>query len=504
LAQIVSNPIVAFVKLLANMSANLEGYPSDYRLRFFNFNMANNKAFRSLEELQGPNGRGLFEETLAAPFSDGSAVDLVFITLVETRLQLGEWVHEHLAKEASQLDVIRYQNACREGVKNCETQTYSLLQGLASSYNGNLKSILAFSSKCFRECGVRTLFGRLADVKVAGMGVPNPKKSFVGRTVEEIDHGIRFCLTGAHFPIHHIAHALDAETEDPLPVVKSALAQTLRKVLRRAYWRGIIDARTVIIVQGDLNSRTVLHPSGDAHDALLELLNDDVMQAAINHGLSIPPGRWREMVKHDSVRDLPVTYKFRDVPGQEVAQQIDYRTQLTLGNVLDASRTADARCSGHAANTYRKALLDMPAAVREAWAIDFKEKDFRPFRFPASVDRIIYWAPESLAGRLSWSLPRGGYEVNHRQTGSDHRPVCLEVLLRVEPRGHFSDVASEHHAAQSAVSPPDDVIRTVSKFDDQDSGVEDEVSRLRTRSTRKSQTKVANWALACLLCCGRQ
>jgi len=483
------------------METSSEGHPSEYRLRFFNFNMANSKGFRSLEELQGPNGQGLFEKTMETPFEDGSAVDLVFVTLAETRLDLkSEWVAAHLAKEASQLDTIKCQNACQESAKNCETGTYSLLQGLASSYNGNLSTILAFSSKCFREChDVRKLFGRLTEVKVAGMRVPNPKKSFVGRTVEELGHGIRFCMAGAHFPIKHIAHVLDADTEDPLPLVKSALAQTLRKVLRRACMRGIIDARTVIVVQGDLNSRTVLHPSGAAQDALLELLNDDVMQAAINHGLLIPPGRWREMVKHDSTRDLPVTYKFRDVSGLDAAQQIGHGPQLTLGNVLDASGTADAglnRCSGHDVNIYRKALLDMPTAVREAWAIDFKAKNFRPFRFPASVDRIIYWAPDSLAGRLSWSVPRGGYEVNHLQTGSDHRPVCLEVLLRVEPLGHVSDPLVE-----LAVSPPDDLVRIVNQFDGPDSGVDEpEVSRPR----RRPGGMLGNLASAATLCCARQ
>ena len=61
------------------------------------------------------------------------------------------------------------------------------------------------------------------------------------------------------------------------------------------------------------------------------------------------------------------------------------------------------------------------------WALAFKAQDFKAFRFPAAADRVIYWASDELHDHLSVELPRQGYEVNHQQLGSDHRPVSLEV-----------------------------------------------------------------------------
>merc|ERR1712232_299971 len=69
----------------------------------------------------------------------------------------------------------------------------------------------------------------------------------------------------------------------------------------------------------------------------------------------------------------------------------------------------------------------------DSWGIQFKEGSFRPFRFPACADRVLCWVPDALHKRMSWSLPRGGYKVDHRQGGSDHRPVYLEAVLRIDP-----------------------------------------------------------------------
>ena len=76
---------------------------------------------------------------------------------------------------------------------------------------------------------------------------------------------------------------------------------------------------------------------------------------------------------------------------------------------------------------------NIPSLLGKA-CIAFNKKDFRAFRFPSCADRIVYWAPDTLAGRISWELPRGGYEVNHAQLGSDHRSVSLEAVLRVHPK----------------------------------------------------------------------
>merc|ERR1719436_2387928 len=60
-----------------------------------------------------------------------------------------------------------------------------------------------------------------------------------------------------------------------------------------------------------------------------------------------------------------------------------------------------------------------------------KRSDFKAFRFPSAADRLLLWAPDAVADRLSFELPRGGYQVNLGQLGSDHRPVALEVVMRV-------------------------------------------------------------------------
>mmetsp|Transcript_119413 Transcript_119413/g.338616 ORF Transcript_119413/g.338616 Transcript_119413/m.338616 type:complete len:123 (+) Transcript_119413:3-371(+) len=82
---------------------------------------------------------------------------------------------------------------------------------------------------------------------------------------------------------------------------------------------------------------------------------------------------------------------------------------------------------------YRSTLHGVQSKQLKSWGVHFKESEFRPFRFPACADRIAYWAPDSLAAHMSWSLPRGGYEINHLQAGSDHRPISLEAVLRIAP-----------------------------------------------------------------------
>jgi len=225
-----------------------------------------------------------------------------------------------------------------------------------------------------------------------------------------------------------------------------ALAKTLRRVLKKASTRGLTDERTIIFVQGDLNSRTVLL-GDEAHDALLELLEDDDMQAAMQHELGLPPGRWKEVEPHSRVEDLPVTYKFnmnQTCNSENLASS--GRHLLTVGDIIRARQqpgstepvepgSPSSRSSrADSSNVYKRTMDNLGRDHLKRYALAFKEHAFRPFRFPACADRVIYWAADSLSDRLSWELPRGGYEVNHAQLGSDHRPVTLEVILRVAPK----------------------------------------------------------------------
>lgn len=427
---------------------------SVFRLRFFNFNMANSGSFNSVGELQGPGGRGMFADGLRDPFPDGEPVDAVFVTLVETRLSIGEWVRDSLVRREGKLplDSILTMNARREGGKRTRSKLRSQMERFAASYNGNLKSMLAFRSERFKEDMQAGLFGRLTERSVAGVPVPNPKKAFMGRSVVQNTHpnGIRLCFVSAHFPVSKVAAALEDESKDPLKAAKVVYAQILRKILKKACKREVCDERTAILVQGDLNSRTVLQDVG-VWDVLLDLMADDTMQAAIQHGLPVPPGRFHEVVPHGDARDLPVTYKFRE--GAAVVKDAD--SALTIGRVVQhaqrnmaqapaasdqqphlASVSNPSQSSGWSSTSkvsmYKKMMADVGKQTLDDWGVLFKEYDFRPFRFPACADRVIYWAPDALGDRLSWEIFHDGYEVNHRQLGSDHRPVTVEAVLRVE------------------------------------------------------------------------
>mmetsp|Transcript_36224 Transcript_36224/g.65755 ORF Transcript_36224/g.65755 Transcript_36224/m.65755 type:complete len:557 (+) Transcript_36224:76-1746(+) len=432
-----------------------QDFLAEHRIRFFNYNMANNPNFTSVNELQGPGGRGSFLDALRSPFSDGQVANLSFVTLVETRLSMTEWVMKYLSQHRqTKLDSLLLQNARAEAGVHTRSRVRSFVEGLAANYAGNLKSLLAFSSAEFEEDSAGDLFGRLTEREIAGLPVPNPKKAFMGRSlVAHLGEGPRFCFVGAHFPVAKLAACLEDPSCDPLHGAKTALAKTLRRVLKKASKRGLTDEHTIIFVQGDLNSRTVL-VGDEAHDALLELLEDDSMQAAMQHQLGLPPGRWREVESHSRVEDLPVTYKFH--LDQKCKSDAASGKQLTIGDVIGAARTRSGSAGQNAdtaavaespsaqgnlqsklddmSNIYKRTLDNLGHEQRTRCALAFKPNAFRPFRFPACADRVIYWAADSLADKLSWELPQGGYEVNHAQLGSDHRPVTLEVILRVSPK----------------------------------------------------------------------
>jgi len=434
-------------------NVGVAGETAVYRLRFINFNMANSSG---CGDLDGP-----FEATFKEPFPDGANVDLAFATLAETRHPVSDWCKQ---LQADSLDTVVSHNARRASANDGRYLGQRLLEKVARRYNGNLKTILAFSSQNFEEDTDSMLFGRLIERKVAGLAVPNPKKSFIGRTVKELSHGVRLCFVGTHFPIGGIAAAIDdveqsGENASVMDSAKLALARSLRRVLRRAVRSNVLCANTMLVIQGDLNSRTLLDPNGGPpRDVLLELLSDTCFQAAIQHGLPLPPGRWHEIASCREACNLPVTYKFTDRPGSSFRHkeprppgQLVPSTRLSLGDVLAASGSVgtasfssfDSLDSNEGPDLYKRTLMGIPGEQLEAWGLQFKEADFRPFRFPASPDRTIFWVPDVLAPRIAWSLPRGGYEVCHHQHGSDHRPVSLEAVLRVAPHNMAAAAAAE-------------------------------------------------------------
>lgn len=475
----------------ASVASPADMEATTYRMRFFNFNMANSSGFHRVSELQGPDGTGDFDSMLTAPLADGGAVDLAFCTFVETRLAISEWLAAYSARSPEPLDAAISQNAMRAGMKFARSQVQGMLQGWAADYNGNLKTLIAFSSRHFdADDESAKIFGRFDedDTQVAGVKVPNPKKAFIGYAVRENVHRIRLVLTGAHFPITSLAQSLEKGNDEAVIYgAKVAMARTLRRVLRKAAQRALLDEFGVLVLQGDLNSRTVLLRDG-ATDALLALMEDDMMQAAITHGLSLLPGRFREVAptRDGGVWDLPVTYKYNHQVGSafkksttstfsKQSRSTDSGSEgmdnflrtgtsssstaapsFTVGDVLTASGTWPSaskphlgRGSGPSGPLYKSTLEEIPQEKLDSWGVTFKRGyDFKPFRFPSAADRVVYWAPDALAERMSWSFPNeGGYHVNHLQGGSDHRPVFLEAVLHVAPDPASSSGSPSKRAA---------------------------------------------------------
>jgi hypothetical protein len=243
----------------------------------------------------------------------------------------------------------------------------------------------------------------------------------------------------------------------------------------------------MLVLQGDLNSRTVLeqgNSSGgdddqplEARDILSEVLSDIELQDAIQNRLPVTPGRWQEVGAVAGTSALPVTYKYNEEVGDAFrrtssaeAQAAGYTgenggvgvptSSLTIGDIMAVSSLAADGCGpgpkmrslsefiGPSASlpsspkaysftttpkgSYKQALDSVPETQLRAWNIQFKRGDFQPFRFPAATERVLYWAPNELLKRVRW-LSHGGYDVNHTQGGSDHRPVILEATLEVGP-----------------------------------------------------------------------
>jgi len=424
----------------------------EFRLRFFNFNMGNSAAFAHLDDIYGAHGP--LREELAEPFACGT-VDLAFISLVETRVALSELSKLYGNPFGATLDKLIVMNACKEGARSTEWMVRGWLDGLAEKYNGNLKSVVAFNDRRFQEDTDARLFGRMTEVKVAGVPVPNPKKAFMGRTFVVANERYRFSFIVAHLPVFDIAAALERTDGDPLQVCKEALARRLRKILRAAYEQGVADDRTAIFVQGDLNSRTCLRGE-QTEDVLLSVLNDRSLQATIQHGVGVPQGRWFEVVEHDVAASLPVTYKFHEQVGQDFCDSSAPKS-LTIGEVVETGRRSCV-FDRLASDAYRRTLEAIPAERLNGWGLAYSEGDFRPFRFPSATDRVICWAPLELADRMSFSFPRTGYEVVHLQGGSDHRPVSLDVVVKVAPPGLVRH--------RTPVETPPELLRSICQEDD--------------------------------------
>eukprot|EP00439_Symbiodinium_sp_Y106_P057628 s2182_g8.t1 len=100
-----------------------------------------------------------------------------------------------------------------------------------------------------------------------------------------------------------------------------------------------VDGNTILFLQGDLNSRTLLEGTR-CKDLLLEVLKDLPLQRAIQRGLELPSGRWYEIGAPASeslgAAALPVTYKFHPKP----AETMPADGSLRLGDILEEAGKA--------------------------------------------------------------------------------------------------------------------------------------------------------------------
>jgi len=312
-------------------------------------------------------------------------------------------------------------------------------------YSGDLNVITAFNGDRFYE-KQRPLFETLPEDWQTMTGVPNPKKSCIGRVLsEQASSGLRCCFLGAHFPVGDLKKVLalnwsgtkyQAPTGDVMDKAKDIYKQILNRILKAAdsELEGGIDDETIIFLQGDLNSRTIVDGE-NVYDILREVVKEDRWQQG-----GLRAGRWHELAPSEATT-LPVTYKFeaKTVPTAEEGER------LSLGMLFERK---PIQAEWYDTRRFRQMLLDKGEDFVDKWCIKFRKDgkkkplkvvlgfapDEDPFHFPAFTDRVIYWAPESLSKRLSWEVLGSGYEVNYSQMGSDHKPVTLEAVLKIEKR----------------------------------------------------------------------
>jgi len=444
------------------------------RIRFYGYNMGNSATSEALDELRGVHGSGDLQQVLTEPLADNGPVDLAFMSFEEipSHVEAFQSREKHPLDQFVNMDSGKYMASGEESAMMGSTGMVQLLAGInrmispedqqfATKYIGNLEAQVAWNSNVFEQDEDGELFGLIPEPTLIGSLLPNPKKSFVGRSFLLMGD-LRICFVAAHFPMNDIKYALEDPKNDPLGTSMQVLGRTLRSILATASERNIADERTIIFVQGDLNSRTVLEEGADGpvvSDVLHSLLSNDEVQASITADLDISEGRWYEAVDHPSALHLPVTYKFHE----EIEEDCEFKMsscsnfdrkgglqqRFTIGDVLEAARGEFPLEAEHSASElfeassetgakkpkpldiYARTLMKVPPERLQNWGVAFKEKNAKPYHFPSSADRIIYWAPKALAHRLTLTLPEGGYVVNHAQGGSDHRPVSLEVVLRI-------------------------------------------------------------------------
>lgn len=167
----------------------------------------------------------------------------------------------------------------------------------------------------------------------------NPIKSFVGQTFDAACGAVRFVFLGTHFPMKTTAALMEdpmKSKEESLQKGKCLMARLLQKILRHLLLRDLINPRTVIVVQGDLNSRCMAS-EGKYVDLLNETLKDSRLQNFICMDLPLElRGEWREVVDCKDPGELPATYRFA-MDSTSVAEETRLRMRDIYGTFAEES-----------------------------------------------------------------------------------------------------------------------------------------------------------------------
>lgn len=297
---------------------------------------------------------------------------------------------------------------------------------------GKLTSALAGDLKCLVMC--RDAFEEVEDGTIFcsfdNSSTGNQIKSFTGQAFSAANGKVRFILLTTHFPMKTLSSMME-DTVSPkkelLDRMKNAMAHRLKSILQHLLQtEGLFHSRTMVIVQGDLNSRYVAaDDDGGYVDVLSETLQD--LQCGISAEMPADlRGEWMEVATYKDASDLPATYRFArqkaPVAKEGVLRMRDIYPKAADGT---ASSYRDIQDKLRSSGLLKEWGLYDPSQEGKS-----DENKFKPSRLPGCTERVLYYAPYDFLECCTWEAPRG-YEVNFLQIGSDHKPVMLEAKLRI-------------------------------------------------------------------------
>jgi len=421
-----------------------------YNFRFFSYNMAKSSSvsmmdlctgFAFLRQSRHQSQRCLSEDQsfyrlMVSGLPDegncaadrANLVDCAFATLCETRQSLAHFDRQpaySLSAEAMFKDRGLFEATAGK---------------VAGKINGDLRTLAICSSKLeeSEDGEICVPFDHVGSHLKA-----NPMKCILGKTFDVACGGVRICLLGTHFPMQRIRALMQnrsSSATQTMDLLKEEMARNLRKVLRSALEVDTLDDHTILILQGDLNSRTVLCEGGVFKDLLSATLEDEKWQHFMVADL--PPhlhGEWREVATFEDDGRLPVTYKFDDSAVPDLANN----DGLSLNSIFpfyEGDPVGDDP-QAHYRDAYAKNSMNI-----EAWGLkqqDPNAEDFRVNHMASCTERVLFYAARALQIHCCWEAPRG-YEVNYTQVGSDHKPVLLEATLVITSSLHPEPTSPVH------------------------------------------------------------